>query len=213
MADTRPLLVAATDDRQLARPDFDTRLETLLEAGCPAVWLRTRALLGGDFLSLARTVREACDRHGAGLWIGDRADVAALVGADAVQLPERGLSLVGARRAAGPAVAVGRSVHTVDAAIAAAREGADRIVAGTIFASPSHPDREPAGTALLEEIRAALGDSRPSLYAIGGIDERRVESAVRAGADGVAVIGALWDSDDPAAEARALLDALRRAVG
>ena len=207
--------MAATDDRQLARPDFHIRLEALLEAGCPAVWLRSRALGGRDLLSLARAVRAACDRHGAQLWIGDRADVAALAGADAVQLPERDLSIAGARRAAGPAVAVGRSVHSIEAAIGAAREGADRIVAGTIFASASHPDREPAGPGLLREIRALLesGEARPPLYAIGGIDRDRVETVVRAGADGVAAIGALWDSDDPPGAARALLDALRHAVG
>jgi thiamine-phosphate pyrophosphorylase len=205
--------VAATDDRQLVRPDFEGRLGALLEAGCSAIWLRSRVLAGRDFLSLARALRAACDRHGAELWIGDRADVAALTGADAVQLPEEGLSIAGARRAAGSAVAVGRSVHSVAAAAAAAREGADRIVAGTIFPSASHPDRAPAGTRLLGEIRAALGDARPPLYAIGGIDATRVESVVGAGANGVAAIGALWDSDDPAEGARALLDALRRALG
>ena len=207
--------MAATDDRQLARPDFAARLEALLEAGCPAVWLRSHALGGRELLSLARTAREACARHGAELWIGDRADIAALARADAVQLPERGLSIAGARRAAGPAVTVGRSVHSVDAAVAAALEGADRIVAGTIFASASHPDREPAGPGLLREIRAALEgrEARPPLYAIGGIASGRVESAIRAGADGIAAIGALWSSDDPPAEVRALLDALRRAVG
>jgi thiamine-phosphate pyrophosphorylase len=203
--------VAATDDRQLERPGFAARLESLLDAGCPAVWLRSRALGGRGLLSLARAVREACDRHGAELWIGDRADVAALASADAVQLPEHGLSIAGARRAVGAGIAVGRSVHSAAAAAAAAREGADRIVAGTIFSSSSHPGREPAGTGLLEEIRAALEGPRPTLYAIGGLDRHRVESAIRAGADGVAVIGALWDAADPASEARALLDALRHA--
>ncbi|HET7694037.1 MAG TPA: thiamine phosphate synthase [Gemmatimonadota bacterium] len=212
MADVGPLLVAATDDRQLARPDFHARLEEILAAGCPAVWLRSRALGGRDLLALARAVRTACDRHGAELWIGDRADIAALARADAVQLPERGLSIAGARLVAGPTMAVGRSVHSALAAAAAAQEGADRIVAGTIFPSASHPGREPAGLALLREIRAAPGESRPALYAIGGIDSGRVEAAVRAGADGIAVIGAIWDSRDPAAETRALLDALRRAV-
>ena len=143
--------MAATDDRRLERPDFAARLETLLAAGCPAVWLRSRALGGGSFLALARVARAACDRHGAELWIGDRADIAALVGADAVQLPERGLSIAGARRAAGTGVTIGRSVHSVEAATAAAREGAERIVAGPIFASASHPGREPAGTALLSD--------------------------------------------------------------
>lgn len=207
--------MVATDDRQLSRPDFDDRLDTVLAAGCPAVWLRSRALGGREFLALARAVRAVCDRRGADLWIGDRADVAALAGADGVQLPERGLSIAGARRAAGPALAVGRSVHSVEAAVAAAHEGADRIVAGTIFASASHPGRDPAGTGLLREIRAALAGqkTRPPLYAIGGVNPDRAESAIRAGADGVAAIGALWDSDDPSVATRALLDALRRAVG
>ena len=208
-------LVAATDDRQLARPDFDARLDRLLESGCPAVWLRSRALGVREFLPLARAVRAACDRRGAELWIGDRADVAALAGADAVQLPDRGLSVAGARRVVGAGVTIGRSVHPVEAATAAAREGADRIVAGTIFTSASHPGRQPAGPGLLREIRAALegGAARTTLYAIGGVDRNRVESAIRAGADGVAAIGALWDSDDPGAAARALLEALRRARG
>jgi thiamine-phosphate diphosphorylase len=215
LADAHPLLVVATDDRQLARPDFVVRLDALLAAGCPAVWLRSRALGGREFLSRARAVRAACDRSAAELWIGDRADVAALAGADAVQLPERGLSIAGARRAAGPAVTVGRSVHSVEAAVAAAREGADRVVAGTIFASASHPGRAPAGAGLLRGIRAALEgvDPRPRLYAIGGVDRDTVEAAIRAGAEGVAAIGALWDSDDPEAEARALLAAVRRARG
>ena len=67
----------------------------------------------------------------------------------------------------------------------------------------------------MREFRAAVEgrEARPPLYAIGGIASGRVEAAIRAGADGVAAIGVLWESDDPPAEARALLDALRRAVG
>jgi thiamine-phosphate pyrophosphorylase len=221
LAETRPLLVAATDDLRLDRADFLARLEVLLDAGCPAVWLRSRARTAREFLSLARASRVACDEHGAQLWIGDRADVAALAGADAVELPERGLSIAGARRVVGPSMAIGRSVHSVEAAAAAAREGAARIVAGTIFASGSHPDREPAGTALLRGIRAALdaipvsstGRRAPRVYAIGGVEPDRVEDVVRAGADGIAAIGALWDAEDPAVATRALLDAFRRAVG
>jgi thiamine-phosphate pyrophosphorylase len=177
------------------------------------VWLRSRALGGRELLALARRVRAACDRHAAELWVGDRADVAALARAEAVQLPERGLSIAGARRVTGPGVAVGRSVHSVEAAAAAAREGAGRIVAGAIFRSASHPGSEPAGTELFRGIRAALGAHAPPLFAIGGIEPGNVEAAIRAGANGIAAIGAIWDAPDPAAGTRALLDALRRALG
>jgi thiamine-phosphate pyrophosphorylase len=210
-----PLLVAATDDERLARPDFDARLDALLAAGCPAVWLRSRALGDRDFLALARAVRDRCDEHGAELWVGERADVAALARADQVQLPERGLSVAGARRAAGAGVAVGRSVHSLEAAVAAAREGADRLVVGTIFASESHAGREVAGPALLRRVKAALAadSGGPPLFAIGGMTPERAPTALQAGADAVAAIRALWEAEDPGAAARAFLAALRRPPG
>lgn len=208
-----PLLVAATDDERLAASDFDARLESLLEAGCSAVWLRARALGDRALLARACSVRERCDAHGAALWVGGRADVAALAGAGHVQLPERGLSVAGARRAAGPGVSVGRSVHSAGAARAAAGEGADLLVAGPVFATRSHPARAAAGLALLADVRAALaaeGRLDLPLVAIGGLTPERAAAAVEAGADGVAAIRALWEADDPGAAARTFLAALRR---
>ena len=212
MTGAAPLLVAATDDERLPRPDFAARMEALLAAGCPAVWLRSRALGGRDLLALARDVAARCAAHGARLWVGERADVAAIARAHAVQLPERGLSVAGARRAAGRGIAVGRSVHSAEAALAAAREGADHLVVGTIFPSESHPGRAAASPALLSEARAALGASGASvpLIAIGGMTPERAGQALHAGADGVAAIRALWDAEDPAGVVRAFLAALRR---
>jgi thiamine-phosphate pyrophosphorylase len=206
------LLVAATDDERLARPDFAERLEALLAAGCPAVWLRSRALGGRDLLALARDVGARSAKHGARLWVGERADVAAIARAHAVQLPERGLSVAGARRAAGRGIAVGRSVHSEEAALAAARDGADHLVVGTIFPSESHPGGAAAGPALLSDVRAALSAAGLSvpLIAIGGMTPERAGEARRAGADGVAAIRALWDAEDPAGAVRAFLAALRR---
>jgi thiamine-phosphate diphosphorylase len=137
------------------------------------------------------------------------------VGARAVQLPERGLSVAGARRAAGPGVAVGRSVHSVAAAIAAAREGADHLVVGTVYESRTHPGRTAAGSGLVAGIRAALeaeGLHIP-LVAVGGMTPARAIEAIRAGAGGVAAIGGLWDDPDPGAAARAFLAALRPRPG
>jgi len=212
VTDAAPLLVAATDDERLARPDFAERLEALLAAECPAVWLRSRALGGRDLLALARDVGARCAEHGARVWVGERADVAAIARAHAVQLPERGLSVAGARRAAGRAIVVGRSVHSAEAALAAAREGVDHLVVGTIFPSESHPEGAAAGPALLSDVRAALGAAGASLpgIAIGGMTPERAGEALRAGADGVAAIRALWDAEDPAGAVRAFLAALRR---
>lgn len=205
-----PRLVAATDDARLGRADFLERLAALLAGGCPAVWLRARRMPAGPFLELARRAGEACRSAGAELWVGDRADVARLAGADGVQLPERGLPVAGAREIVGPDVRIGRSVHGVGAAVAAAGDGADHVVAGTIYASGSHPAATPSGPGRLTEIRDALDEAGTPvpIVAIGGVTPARVGAVLEAGADGVAAIGALWDADEPAAAATAFLAAL-----
>ena len=206
-----PLLLAATDEARIAQPEFRDRLEVLLAAGCPGVWLRAPGLGARELLGVAREVAERCAEHGATLWIGDRADVATIVGARGVQLPERGLSIAGARRVVGPGVAVGRSVHSLVAAVAAAREGADHLVVGTVYVSRTHPGRAAAGPGFVAAIREALaaeGLDTP-LVAVGGMTPARAKEVVRAGAAGVAAIRGLWDAPDPGGAARAFLDALR----
>jgi thiamine-phosphate pyrophosphorylase len=198
--DPLPGLVAATDDRRLTQPDFTDALETMLEAGLRVVWLRSRTLDDRAFSKLIAKVRKRTDRHDAELWIGDRADLARAFDADGVQLPERGLSIAGARRVVGQTTRVGRSVHSVKAAIAAARDGADHLVVGAIYATQSHPGVEPAGVGLLEEIRSKLeAETLPALprLAIGGVTPERVPEVVAAGVHGVVAIRALWDATDP----------------
>ncbi len=203
-----PPLVAATDDERLLRPDFGERLETLLAAGLPAVLIRRgREASDRARLALLRDAVGRCRRHGAELWVGGRVDLALAAGADAVQLPEHGLSIAGARAVA-PGLRIGRSVHGVEAAVEAARMGADHLLVGTIFASTSHPGVEPAGPALLGSIRDALDRTAPPLLAIGGLTPERVHEAIAAGASGIVAIRAIWETDDPARSVERFLIAL-----
>lgn len=206
-----PRLVAATSDRVLERDDLDDRLVEFLAAGLPAVWLRTRALDDRAFHDLAVRVRERCAEHGAETWIGDRADVARLVGADVLQLPEAGLSVAGARRGVGMGMRIGRSVHSVEAARRGIARGVDHLVVGTMYATASHPDKVPEGPRLLVEVNEAAPGL--PLYAIGGITPSRVEPLLRSGAYGVATIGGLWDADNPSTAVRAFLEVLEATPG
>lgn len=205
-----PRLVAVTDDARLVAGGFPDRLRALLEAGLPAVWLRAKTLDAASFYERALDARTATELHGAELWIGDRADVASLVAADRLHLPERGVPVSVARRVVGGTMSVGRSVHGVEAARAAVAEGVDHLVVGTIFPSPSHPDVEPAGPGRLAAVREALAGpgEPPTIYAIGGVDPDRAGAAVAAGADGVAALRALWESDRPEEAVGAFLEAL-----
>ena len=211
--DPLPALVAATDDRRLTQPDFADTLEAMLEAGLRVVWLRSQALDDGAFSELIAEVRKRTNRYDAELWIGDRADLARAYHADGVQLPERGLSIAGTRRVVGQTARIGRSVHSVEAAVAAARDGADHLVVGAIYATRSHPGVEPAGVGLLEEIRSALeAETLPALprLAIGGVTPERTPEVVATGAHGVVAIRALWDAADPSRAVRDFLAVVGR---
>lgn len=134
------------------------------------------------------------------LVINGHPGVAHSVGADGLHLPERGPSVGEARAIVGEGALVGRSVHSVEAARRAADEGADYLIAGTIFASSSHPGQMPAGLDFLRDVCAAV---RPlPVLAIGGVTPESVPCCLRAGASGVAVLSPILRADDPRAAAR-----------
>ena len=119
--------------------------------------------------------------------VSSRCDVALAVGAIGVHLPEDDIGVADARRLLGPDRLVGRSVHSAAAARVAEREGADYVVFGPVFATPSHPGQAPVGVAALGEVCGAV--SIPVL-AIGGVDGGRAAEIRAAGAGGYAGIRA-----------------------
>jgi thiamine-phosphate pyrophosphorylase len=100
---------------------------------------------------------------------------------------------------------VGRSVHSPGAARRAEAEGADYLIAGPIYETSSHADRDLAGLSLIRVVTADVG---VPVLAIGGVNAGRVEEVVRAGASGVAVISAVLGRTDR----RAAAGGLRRAL-
>jgi thiamine-phosphate diphosphorylase len=114
-----------------------------------------------------------------------------------------------ARRALSPESVIGRSVHSEESAMRAEQEGVDYVLAGTIFASASHPEIQPGGVELLSRICAAV--SIP-VIAIGGIRPDSVGHCLRAGAAGVAVLSGIMRAPDPREAAGAYRRALDSAV-
>jgi thiamine-phosphate diphosphorylase len=117
--------------------------------------------------------------------VSSRCDVALASGAAGVNLPEHDISVADARTLLGRRL-VGRSVHSIEGARLAEREGADFVIFGPIWESASHPGSSPAGVGALE--RVAHSVSIPVL-AIGGVTEARIAGCLAAGAAGYAAIG------------------------
>ncbi len=104
-----------------------------------------------------------------------------------------------------PGRAVGRSVHSVDAALRAEADGCEYVVAGSVFPTASHPGGPTGGLQLLRDITTAV---RIPVIAIGGITAANARSCIDAGARGVAVISAIFDADDPKRAAQELWRAI-----
>lgn len=204
-----PLHIVAADD-VLERDDFVTLATALLVAHGPSLALHLRAHgRSGAFLYriaavLARVARDA----GALLVVNDRVDVALSAGAAGVQLGARSLPVAATRALVGADVALGYSAHAAEEAEAAARAGADWVLAGTIYETASHPGRAGAGP---ERVREIAGRVAVPVVAIGGITADRIAEVVAAGARGVAVVGAVWRAPEPRDAAAGLLAALASA--
>ncbi len=190
-----------------------------LARSCPAgallVQVRAKELEGGLLAELTRAVLRAVRAHGQLVLVNDRLDVALGAGADGVHLPEGGLSVEDALAIAAPAgLLVGCSRHSAAAVAQAARDGAQLIHLGPIWATPSKAEMgEPLGLAALAEARRAIdalagaaaddasgvagkASGAPCLVAVGGLDRSKVAEARAAGADAVAAIRAVWSGAD-----------------
>lgn len=175
-----------------------------LAAGIDAVQLRDRSAPGGPLLAAALTLRALTRRHGARLFVNDRLDVARAAEADGVHLPAASFTLDDARRLVGPSMLIGCSTHAPAETIDAGRAGADYVVLGPIFPTPSKVGYgEPLG---LDALTAATATPAP-VIAIGGITPERAAQARAAGAYGIAVVRAILAVEDPGAAAAALVAA------
>ena len=202
-----PCLCLVTDRRLVPDGDLPARIAEAVFGGVNLVQLREKDLAGGDLLVLASEIQDALSGS-APLIVNERVDVARSAGASGVQLGEAALSPVHARRILGDAPIIGRSVHSVEGAMHAERDGADFLLVGTMFASSSHPGEEPSGPALIA--RVASRCSIP-IIGIGGINAGNAAQVMDAGATGVAVISAILTAPDPREAARRIMQTVAQA--
>ena len=200
-----PKLVIVTDVR-VAGPELLLRriaaVAKAARAGTVLVQLRDREVSVRERLALGRELRALAREHRQSFGVNDRADVAVLLEADWLHLGERSIRPADARAIVGPQARISRACH--DPTLAAA-DGADAVVLSPILATrKGNPALGAEALGVARRAGAAEGGGAPRLYALGGIDERGARRCIDAGADGVAVIGAVVGRDD----ATPLLDAL-----
>ncbi|HBS58509.1 MAG TPA: thiamine phosphate synthase [Firmicutes bacterium] len=178
-----------------------------LAGGAKLIQLREKELPVRSLVAAGRRIRELTRAAGVPFIVNDRVDIALAVEADGVHIGQADLPLEAVRRMLGGQKAIGVSVHTLEEAREAEREGADYLGVGPVFATGTKADAQaPVGLALLRELKQAV---RIPCVAIGGIKQDNIAEVIRTGADGAAVITAVVGAEDVRAAADRLAKLIR----
>jgi thiamine-phosphate pyrophosphorylase len=180
-------------------------LDAFLAGGARLVQLRDKTPSSAERLALADAAVARTRAAGATLIVNDRADLAAMAGADGVHVGQEDLAVSEVRAILGGDAIVGLSTHDRDQVDAAARTDATYIAVGPIYGTATKDTGYPARG--LDLVSYAATKGRP-VVAIGGITLERAPEVLAAGAAAVAVISDLLN-DDPAAMVRRFRDRLR----
>jgi thiamine-phosphate pyrophosphorylase len=185
-------LYLVTDRHQTAGRPLVSVVGRAVNAGVRAVQLRERDLPIRALLSLSLDLqRELPDMQ---LFINDRVDLAVGLGCRGVHLRESSLPAPVVRTLLRPSQLLGLSVHSIQGAVAAERHGADFVVLGPIYDTPSKREYgAPLGLQVLEQ--AARAVTIP-IFAIGGMTASRTREMLQAGAFGVAVLSSILSASN-----------------
>ena len=184
------LALVLITDRRMVHGELASAVARALAGGVTAVMLREKDLGTADLVGLGRGVRDACRAAGAPFLVNHDLEAARELGADGVHLGYGAAAVAEARAALGADILVGRSTHELDEIREAFRAGADYATFGPVWDTPSKRGLvAPCGTSRLAEAAAAVAP-RPVL-ALGGVTAARAAEVRRAGAAGIACIGAI----------------------
>jgi len=208
----KPLLCYVTDRRSLAgAPDLAgkvllQKIEQAAKAGVDWIQIREKDLCGQELVKLAeQTILRA--GSSSSVLVNDRVDVACAAGAAGVHLGENSLPPSEVRKLVNRGGAranflVGVSAHSLEGALQAEQAGADYVIFGPVYTTPSKAGfGEPQGVQRLKEVCNRL--TIPVL-AIGGITQENAGECVVAGAAGIAAIRLFQDTEDLEAVVRDL---------
>ena len=145
-------------------------------------------------MTLTREIDEQATRYGARCFVNDCVDVCLSIFGVGIHLRSDGLPVDQVRRLVGPDRLIAVSTHSSDEVQRAEQHGADFVVLGPIYDTPSKRGfGQPIGPAVID---AARSKSHLPIFAIGGIAQDNVGEVMGVGASGIAVISAVMEAPD-----------------
>ena len=181
-----PRLCFITDSSSLQGESLPRLISQAVMAGVGMVQIREKNWGPRPLLDLARNSVEAAAAYGARIIVNDRLDVALAAGAAGLHLGVKSMPVQAVRRVVSAEFVLGVSCHSLQEALQAEEGGADYILLGPIFETPSKlPYGPPLGLDRLREVASRL---RIPVLALGGMSAERAAACYEAGAHGIAAI-------------------------
>lgn len=201
-------LYAITDRQWLRGASLSEHVKLAIEGGATMIQIRDKDILSTDSdaglkdeYSEALEIKRICHEHKVPLIINDNVQFAIDIDADGVHLGQDDMNPAEARKLLGTDKIIGVTAKTVEQAKRAEADGADYLGSGAVFGSTTKLNAKPMPKELLREITAAVDIP---VAAIGGINADNAATLKGTGIAGIAVVGAIFASEDIKAAAREL---------
>lgn len=200
-------LYLVTNSKNKRNQEFLDIIEESIKGGVSIVQVREKELDLIPFYEKAKAVKEITDKYNIPLIINDRLSIAIGLGADGAHVGQDDIDGSIARDILGPDRILGISAQTVEQAKKAEKDGADYIGCGAVFPTST---KEDADSVSIEEFKKIKEAVNIPVVAIGGIKIDNVKDLKCTNADGISVVSAIMDAEEPKEASEKLLEEFKK---
>lgn len=195
------LLYAVTDRAWIGKQSLYEQVESAIKGGATCIQLREKGLDEEAFLKEAIEISALCKQYNIPFFINDHVEIAIKCHADGIHVGQSDMEAAQVRQRVGEKMMLGVSVHSVEEALEAVKNGADCLGVGAMFSTSTKMDTAIVSKEILHDICDAV---EIPVVAIGGIDKSNISKLAGTGVDGVALVSAIFSADDIEKECRLL---------
>lgn len=199
-------LYAVTDRTWADDVTLMEQVKQALDGGITFLQLREKKLSEEEFIKEAQEMKKLAQEYKIPFVINDNIKVALEVDADGVHIGQDDMSVQEARKLLGEDKIIGVSAHNVKEAVKAQKGGADYLGVGAVCATSTKKDANVVSKEEIKKIKEAVDIP---IVAIGGIKQDNIKTLQGTGADGVAVVSAIFAAKDITKAAKELLKAVK----
>lgn len=195
------ILYAVTDRAWIGKQNLYEQVESALKGGATCVQLREKNLDEELFLEEAIKIKSLCKKYGIPFLVNDNVDIAIKCEADGVHVGQEDTAVSKVRKLVGDKMIIGVSVQNINEALESIKNGADYLGVGAMFSTSTKLD---ANVIPFENLKNICNAVNIPVVAIGGIGKNNIMKLAGSGADGVALVSAIFGAKNIEVECREL---------